>query len=343
MTQDKSVGAQPVPPNPLDASVNSAAADRESAAASAPQLSAEPWAADSSPKPRASRMPKKMPAFQAMHAGRYRRQELIRTIEQLTGRQLICYVGGIQTSISRDDVLMLVDLLHNVRPKEKLDLLLHTPGGDMDAAEKIVSMIRNVVGNEELRIVIPDFAKSSGTLIALGADAIVMSDSSELGPIDPQIVLNDGQGNQIPTPIQSYLDAFAQYSGVLAAYPDDVVANIMMQKFDPARLKLFEAARLRARTFAESQLRGGMFRSPKTGNITGIAGELLNTGKWLSHGQMIGHAEARELGLTVEYLAPHDELWEAYWQLYCYQRFEIKDKQKLFESNYASLPMEDGD
>jgi ATP-dependent protease ClpP protease subunit len=288
------------------------------------------------------RTSKKTPAFQAMHSARYRRQEIIRTIETQTGRQLICYVGGIQTSISRDDVLMLVDLLHNLRPNENVDLLLHTPGGDMDAAEKLISMVRHVVANAELRVVIPDFAKSSGTLMALGADYIVMSDSSELGPIDPQIVLNDGQGNRIATPIQSYLDAYAQYSAVLATNPNDVVAHIMMQKLDPARIKIFEAARNRARTFAENQLRNGMFRTPRTGNITGIAGELLNTGKWLSHGQMIGHTEAKQLGLSVEYLAPDDDLWQNYWQLYCYQRLAIKDKEKLFESNYASLPMEDG-
>src|SRR5258706_9561227 len=204
MAQDEHVDAQPTPPSPPDTSQNSAAANNEPAAASLPEPSEESTTANNAPKPVTPRMPKKTPGFQAMQASRYRRQDLIRNIEKLTGRQLICYVGGIQTSISRDDVLMLVDLLHNVRPNEKLDFLLHTPGGDMDAAEKMVSMIRNVVGNEELRIVIPDFAKSSGTLIALGADAIVMSDSSELGPIDPQIVLNDGQGNQIPTPIQSY-------------------------------------------------------------------------------------------------------------------------------------------
>jgi len=284
----------------------------------------------------------KTPAFQAMHSGRYRRQELICNIERKTGHQLICYVGGIQTTISRDDVLMLVDLLHNLEPNQKLDLLLHTPGGDMDAAEKLITMIRNKVGNEELRVIIPDFAKSSGTLMALGADCIVMSDSSELGPIDPQIVLDDGQGNRISTPIQSYLDAYAQYSATLAKDPNDVVAHIMMQKFDPARIKLFEAARLRARIFAEEQLRYGMFRAPKIGNITSIAGELLNTGKWLSHGQMIGHQEATDLGLSVQYLPPQHDIWQDFWQLYCYQRLEIKDKQKLFESRYASLPMEDG-
>lgn len=285
--------------------------------------------------------PSKTPAFQAMHAARYRRQDLIRAIEQETGRQLLCYVAGLHTMISRDDVLFLVDLLHNAKRAEKLDLLLHTGGGDMDAAEKLITMVRNFVGIAELRVVIPDFAKSAGTLMALGADFIVMSDSSELGPIDPQIVLNDGNGNRMSTPIQSYLDAYQQHSAALTKNPNDVVAHIMLQKFDPARVKVFEAARDRARVFAEDQLKFGMFRAPKTGNFTQIAADLLDTTKWLSHGQMIGHQEAKDIGLTVEYLEPQNDIWQSYWQLYCFQRLEIKEKQKLFESNYASLVFDD--
>lgn len=287
-------------------------------------------------------MPSKTPAFQAMHAARYRRQELIRTIEQRTGRQLICYIAGLHTMISRDDVVFVVDLIHNARRNEGLDLLLHTGGGDMDAAEKLISMVRNFVGTAELRVVIPDFAKSAGTLMALAADFVVMSDSSELGPIDPQIVLNDGNGNHMSTPIQSYLDAYHEHSAALSKNPNDIAAQIMLQKFDPARLKVFEAARNRARVFAEDQLKLGMFRAPKTGNFTQIAADLLDTTKWLSHGQMIGHQEAKDIGLAVEYLDPENELWKDYWQLYCYQRVEIKEKQKLFESNFASLTFDDG-
>lgn len=284
---------------------------------------------------------KKTPAFQAMHAGRYRRQDLIRSIEKQTSRQLICYVAGLKTVISRDDVLFLVDVLHNVRPNEDLDFMLHTPGGDMDAAEKLIGMVRNVVGTAELRIIVPDFAKSSGTLMALGADEILMSDSSELGPIDPQIVLNDGNGNGMVTSIQSYLDAYSESVASVQQNPNDVAAKVMLEKFEPARVKLFRTARERAIKLAETQLSTGMFRPPKSGNFTAIANSLMDPLLWKSHGQMIGHAQALALGLNVKYLEPHDALWECMWQLYCHQRLEILDKHKLFESNCASLSVED--
>jgi hypothetical protein len=283
--------------------------------------------------------PKKTPMYQAFNAARYQRQALIREIQEATGRCLICYVSGIGAEIDRDDTLGFVDLLHNLTPGEDLDLLLHTGGGDIDAAEKLISMIHNRVGDAELRIVVPDFAKSAGTLMAIGADVILMSDTSELGPIDPQIVLRDDHGNRIVHSVQSYLDAYITHSEALAANPDDAVAKVMLAKLDPATVKLFEAWRDRARGFAEAQLKVGMFRN-SIGNFTKIAAELTDTKKWLSHGQPIGWQDASQMGLIVEFLEPTSQPWQAYWQLYCHQRLAVKDTEKLFESDYASLTLE---
>ena len=283
--------------------------------------------------------PTKTPMFQALHASRYQRQALIKKIREAFGTPLVCFVSGIAASIDRDDTVFFVDLLHNCQRGRDLDLLLHTGGGDMDAAEKLISLLHTCVGTGRLRVIVPDFAKSAGTLMALGADSIVMSDPSELGPIDPQVILRDGNGNAIRHSIQNYLDAYKSQAQALRLNPSDVAAGIMMNKFDPATIKLFEAARERARKFAEHQLTTGMFRS-KAGNSTAIAAELLNTEKWLTHGQMIDWKAATQIGLSVEYVDGTDERWQLYWQLYCLQRLAIKDRDKLFESEYASLPTE---
>jgi len=291
-----------------------------------------------SPGTTAKSTPQKTPMFSATNAHRYQRQELIKRIRQTLGRPLICYVAGIGTAINRDDVVALVDLLHNIPRDTDLDFLLHTPGGDIDAAEKLITLVRTVVGEKTLRVIVPDFAKSAGTLVALGADRIVMSNSSELGPIDPQITLNDGQGNLIQYSVQSYLDAYEAHSMTLQKSPGDVAAQIMLNKLDPARLKLFEAARLRARSCAEHLLRRWMFgRATGAINITHIAGQLIDTKKWQSHGQMINHEHAKDIGLSVEYLDHESAEWQLFWQLYCHQRLAITTKQKLFESDYASL------
>ena len=128
----------------------------------------------------------KTPLYAANHASRYQRQTLIRQVQDRTGRFLICYVSGIQCVIDENDTMPFVDLLHKIPTNRDLDLLLHTTGGSIDAAEKLMGMMRRHVDSAKLRIIVPDFAKSAGTLMVLGADSVVMSDMSELGPIDPQ-------------------------------------------------------------------------------------------------------------------------------------------------------------
>jgi hypothetical protein len=282
--------------------------------------------------------PTKTPLFQAIHADRYQRQALIKTIQKRTENRLICYVSGNACAIDRDDTVPFVDLLHNVNPGESLDLLLHTGGGDIDAAEKLISMIRTKVGDATLRVIVPDYAKSAGTLMVLGADMVVMSDTSELGPIDPQIIRGDGNGNRIRHSVQSYLDAYDEHSATLAREPGNVAAQIMLGKLDPATVKLFQAVKARARRFAETQLQRGMLRDG-TGNWSATAAELLDTKRWLSHAQMISWADAQDprIGLKVEYLDPNSDEWQEYWQLYCLQRLAVKDRQKIYESDYASL------
>jgi hypothetical protein len=283
--------------------------------------------------------PNKTPMYQASHAGRYQRQSQIKNIEARYGRRLLCYVSGIKLFIDRDDTLGFVDLLHNVPKDSEIDLLLHTAGGDIDAAEKLIWLIRATVGTGRLRVIVPDFAKSAGTLVALGADRIVMSDASELGPIDPQIKLNDGRGNLIPHSVQNYLSAYRSHTRALHADPGNMSARIMLDKIDPATVKLFQAVRKRALKLAERHMQRWMFQS-RPGNFTKIARDLMNPKLWHAHGQVINWVDAKDIGLEVEYLDPKSEEWQAYWELYCLQRLAVEDRKKLFESSYVSLMLE---
>jgi hypothetical protein len=272
--------------------------------------------------------------YEAIHAARYHRQALIKKIQEDYGRRLICYVSGKAASIDRDDTAGFMEILHNIQPGENVDLLLHTGGGDVDAAEKLMAMVQATVAGGQFRAIIPDFAKSAGTLILLGADALLMSDSSELGTVDPQIWTGDDRGNMICHSVLSYLDAFKTHAAKLRDTPDDPVARLMLNKLDPTTLRHYEAIRDRARSFAEGQLKR------KGRNFSAIASALMDIGRWQSHGQMITWQDAKELGLPVEYIQPRSKQWQAYWHLYCLLRLAVKDRQNIFESDYASLILE---
>ena len=66
----------------------------------------------------------------------------------------------------------------------------------------------------------------------------------------------------------------------------------------------------------------------------------MDTMRWPSHGQMIKWQDVRQMGVTVEHLPQTDRLWQDYWDLYCLLRLTVKDNEKTFESDYASLTVD---
>lgn len=152
-------------------------------------------------------VPRQTPLFHSLEQPRYTRQDLLRRIEARTGRRVIAYIGGPGSFIGSFDIPPFVDLLHDVEYSQDLDLMLQIPGGDVDQAERIVMMCRKKIGpGARLRVVVPDSAKSAGTLIALASDAIVMGYCSGLGPIDPQVSIITAGGEPMSRPAQSFLD-----------------------------------------------------------------------------------------------------------------------------------------
>lgn len=276
---------------------------------------------------------RKTPYFTAGSALRYHRQSLIKEIEAATGgRTLLCYVCGNETEIKRDDVAGFVDLLHNVPAGAHIDLVVHTAGGDIDATQKLMRLIEEKIGKDgTIRVIVPDYAKSAGTLMALGAHSVLMSSTSELGAIDPQFVLGDVLGNQVQHSVLQYLVAFGQARDELRRTPTDPVARMMFDKFDPAIIHKLRIIEQHARKVAENLLkRRGM-------PDTAIASAFLDIQRWKSHAQEITALDAIGIGLNVEVIDQEDALWDKIWQLHCLQRLEVGDKQTLFESYYVSL------
>jgi hypothetical protein len=281
----------------------------------------------------------KTPTFAAFHAARYERQDLVKQIQEMTGRTLLCYVDTSDDGISRDDTLGFADLLHNVGGNQPLDLLLHARGGDIDETEKIIKMIRPVVGNAEFRAIVPDMAKSAGTLMILAADLVLMSDTSELGPIDPQIMHVGPNGERRWLSVLTYIKTYDELKATLQANGNDVAAHIMMNKLDPATLQHYRFIRERARNLAENLLKQGMFRTTP-GNYTQIPADLMDTDQWQTHGQVIDAQDAQRIGLNVQAMNRRDPLWDAIWTLYTHQRMKLgSGETKLFESQYVCLPM----
>ena len=76
--------------------------------------------------------------------------------------------------------------IHKLDRTKGLDLILHTPGGDIAATESLVDYLYAMYGND-IRVIVPQISMSAGTMIAFASKEIVMGKHSNLGPIDPQM------------------------------------------------------------------------------------------------------------------------------------------------------------
>lgn len=117
------------------------------------------------------------------------RKAQLKRIAQLRGRDLLVFAADInknipQISIDYSDLLPFTDQLSNLKGKQ-LDLILETPGGSGEVAEDLVKAMRGQC--EHVAVIVPGYAKSAGTIMAMAGDEILMGPYSGLGPIDAQI------------------------------------------------------------------------------------------------------------------------------------------------------------
>lgn len=117
------------------------------------------------------------------------RIELYKSIEEQRNSKLLVYYTstrqGLETQIAKDILPKFSNQLDNIGGTEKISLFLYTNGGDTLAAWSLVNLIRSFC--KEFEVIIPSNCFSSGTLICLGANKLVMTKQAALGPIDPSI------------------------------------------------------------------------------------------------------------------------------------------------------------
>lgn len=289
-------------------------------------------------------VPSQTPLYHSIHKSRYYRQQLIKAIQSQTNRKLIVYFADIThpgAYIGPEDIAPFGDLLYNIPQGAPIDLFLQSSGGDVDKAEKIVYMCRN--RTMSFRVIVAESAKSAATMIALAANEIVMGYTSELGPIDPQIV-TIVDGKPIQRPARSFLDGLEEIKRETEANNGQLspVYFPLLNHLDPALIDFCHKAIERSKKFAEKWLVKGMCEGDEE-KAKRIAQELTNVEKYLSHGSVIDWEEAQKIGLKIVYLEPKDPLWELIWRLYCVYLSDLRAASrteniiKIFESESVSI------
>jgi hypothetical protein len=263
--------------------------------------------------------------------------------------------GHAHAAMGTDDLPSFEAALNSISGAEQLNLIMHSPGGDGTVVEKMVDMCRSHLSgnNRQFRVIVPNIAKSAATILALGADKILMGYCSELGPIDPQVQIVVSGAMQWISAL-----AFVESRDRLMTEIADATkkkkptAGLLQQLASlniPFTVEMENWIDFAGKT-AETLLFKYMLTPslPKTAarkkKAQDIAQKLLSKQLFPVHGQFIDGATAKQLGLDVDVLPQNDRLWELIWEYYIRSEVQMNIplqpgviKTKLFESTQTSL------
>ena len=266
------------------------------------------------------------------------RESVYKEIERHRGKPLLVYVTkfledinipqGTPNIIDLPDVDGFTDLVNSVKGQKSVDVLLHSPGGRTDAAERLVQILRS--NFDEVNFLIPHSAYSAATMLALSGDSIVMHPSAVLGPIDPQI-------NGIPA--RSIKRGFENVKERISKDgPETLPAYIpLIEKFSIELLEICDDSENLAKKLASDWLKKYMMKcvEKKEEKIKDAVEYLSNYDEHLLHSRPLSLDKLKDLGLNIE-LADEklkDLLWEAHILLNGF--FNVSPFVKLYENSHG--------
>ena len=244
---------------------------------------------------------------QALEAARTRtllaleRRRKSRVITLIHRQEAINLLGiPVVRYIDVDDSEEVLRAIRLTDPQVPIDLILHTPGGLVLAAEQIaLALLKHPA---KVTVFVPHYAMSGGTLIALAADEIVMDENAVLGPVDPQI-------GEYPA---------ASLLALVQAKPLDKIEDATLIKADIAAKAMKQVEEVAEKLLAKHM-------DPEKAHTTA---RLLSQGTW-THDYPITVEEARGLGLPVSTEMPKE----------VYQLMELYPQAQMRRPSVQYIPM----
>ncbi len=252
------------------------------------------------------------------------------------------------TPILYDDLLPFTDMLANCTG-DRIAVVLETHGGVGEVGREMVEILHERF--RHVTFIVPGTAKSTGTIMVLGADEILMGSASSLGPIDAQIA-QDGKQYSADALIEGLdrIKGEVEKTGKLnAAYIP------ILQKLSPGELEHARNALQFARETVREWLAKYKFREWERHSSTGqavtddekarradeIAKALCSQARWRTHGRSIRIADLRALRLKITNYEDDPVLADAINRYYVLLRmtFEGGNVYKIVETPAATLAM----
>jgi hypothetical protein len=239
---------------------------------------------------------------------------------------------------------------HKGKEKPKIDLFIHSNGGDGTVPWRLVTLIREYTS--KFGVLVPHRAFSAATLTALGADEIVMHPMGMLGPTDPTVTNafnpTDARGQRLGISVEdvtAYIQLIKEDAGI--QHEDELVQafNILAGQVHPLALGNVKRSISQSRMMATKLLELHMPGVDEAHQVAEIVEKL--TSKLFYHGHPINRTEARQIGLRkVCDAAPDIEalMWGLYME---YEKTlllgEPFDSTSAFLAQHDVMTMKDGE
>ncbi|MDE0669941.1 MAG: hypothetical protein OXI48_13085 [bacterium] len=266
------------------------------------------------------------------------RQREIAEIERIRDSRVITYVTGdrnpVAARIGDDAVRPFFDVLRELGPAETLDLFIYSRGGAIEVPWRIASALRQYA--PKWRVLIPFRANSAATLLALGADEIVLGRHGELGPIDPILSIQHrpgAPGHPDLTPlddainvedVMAYLRFVREQVGLTDQSALAESLGRLAERLDAVGLGSVYRTRSHIRDVAHRMLISRQ-RPPNERVMETIVETLAS--RVYAHGHAIGFSEARDIGLPV--VEANGALEAAMWTLLCKYEDDLKLREPI--------------
>jgi Serine dehydrogenase proteinase len=241
------------------------------------------------------------------------RAAFIARLEQARSSRVITAVMGdrpaMETRIAGDLIPVVARHLREIGKQKRIDLFLYSTGGDVMIGYRIVALIREYC--DHFAVLVPFKCQSTATLIALGADEIVMLPEGHLSPVDPSTTgpynpILQGHLFQPGTPLPflpvsveevvSYVHLAKEVAGIQGEAGLVTVFEKLTNDIRPLALGQVYRARTQIRMLSRKLLQMHMDAADEQ-RIDGVVSYL--TEKLYSHDYLISRKEARTLGLPV--------------------------------------------
>jgi ATP-dependent protease ClpP protease subunit len=233
------------------------------------------------------------------------RRKYLLKIHQKTNRNVIAYYSGWlqkpsapDTAVNDKDKSGFMLAINKLDKSKGLDLILHTPGGDIAATESLVDYLYSIF-DKNIRAIVPQISMSAGTMIALCSKEIIMGKHSNLGPIDPQM------GGLA---CQAVLDEFEQAKEDIRANPHSAALwQVIIGKYHPTFLGACKQAIEWSVEMVEKWLVFNMCHADPS-KVKAILKTFADHKKQKSHARHISKKECEEVGLNITSLEDDQEL-----------------------------------